>query len=385
MTDSCRVLDFGTFGEKIADVGQLFASYANQWDKAAKTADLNQKRIDQTGRSSSINGASALSNATKRTSAQFIELRTLGHGTFGEVTAVQEISTRSEYARKLIRVRDRHSSTARDAVEKRVKEEVEIMQKLRHHHIATLLFYTKEPPGYTFTLIMLPVADYDLLHFLQEKCINQAFPKQEMKHLDRWFGCLASALAYAHGESIKHEDIKPTNILIKDYRPYLADFGSAKDFSESEYSVLMDAQPAGTPVYWPPEPPSQRGRPVDIFSLGCVFSEMLTVRQKQTIEAYRDARHVPDSDNGYAFKNNLLGVQEWLTNLPGLDVDVPELLLEEILTMLQSDPRERPVARRVKKRLQDILEPDPNDRPLAKQARKRLRVEEGILCCAGCS
>jgi serine/threonine protein kinase len=134
------------------------------------------------------------------------------------------------------------------------------MQNLRHHHIASVLFHIRDIDS--FSIIMLPVADYDLLTFLQRKTLDHSFSRIELSNLTSWFGCLIPALAFAHSKRIKHEDIKPNNILIKDQQPYLADFGCAKDFSTLDSST-------------------------SIFSLGCVFSEMLTVRQGHSLEEYQ--------------------------------------------------------------------------------------------------
>ena len=211
---------------------------------------------------------------------------------------------------------------------------------------------------------MLPVGDYDLRQFLENVCVQADYPREEVKHIDSWFGSLISALAYAHGEQIKHEDIKPSNILIKDHRAYLADFGSAKDFSQLDASTSTDHLVAGTPVYWPPETRA-RGRTADVFSLGCVFSEMLTVRQRSSLADYRTSRYVGETDYGYAFRNNLEGVEEWLTNLDGVGErnSIQEFLLEVILKMLKRDPDER---------LTSL------------QIRKQFRSEEEILFCPSC-
>ena len=296
------------------------------------------------------------------TNAHFRFVRDLGTGTYGEVSLVMEASSKRFFAQKTVRVRDRHDVKAKDKVERQVKNEYDIMQRLVHHHIASVLFYVKDIAS--FSLIMLPVAEYDLRHFLEVVCAQNDFPRNELKHLDAWFGSLVSALAFAHGEKIKHEDIKPSNILIKDHRIYLADFGSAKDFSKLDTSTSDDLVLAGTPVYWPPET-KVRGRPADIFALGCVFSEMLTVRQRRSLGEYRAARHVEGTDYGYAFRNNLEGVTEWLSGLDGVEDEdsIPGILLETTLKMLQHDA---------------------DDRPNAKQVRRLLRAEEDILFCPRC-
>jgi serine/threonine protein kinase len=275
-------------------------------------------------------------------------LETLGHGTYGQVSKVRESSTGTIYAQKTIRVTDPRLAAV---FERQVQNEVQIMQELRHHHIASVQFYVRDPDA--FSMIMLPVADYDLQTFLQHICINAGFPTTELTRLTSWFGCLVSALAFVHANKIKHEDIKPRNILIKDSQPYLADFGCAQDFSEWESSVSPDNLVHGTPVYWAPEDPPRR-RAADVFSLGCVFSEMLTVRQNKTLEDYRTYRR-RNSNNPNAFSGNLVRVYEWLEQLKEPHDRTGDILIEQILLMLDRDPRRRAEARYVKRALPDAV------------------------------
>ena len=117
-----------------------------------------------------------------------------------------------------------------------------------------------------------------------------------------------------NSKQVKQEDIKPSNILIKDYQPCLADSGCAKDFSGLETSTSLDTLTFGTPVYWAPEP-QPRGRSADVFSLGCVFNGMLTVRHERSLEDFQAFRHVQYRNNAYAFKENLRKVVGWLDDL----------------------------------------------------------------------
>lgn len=345
-------------------VKEFFRQRTVEWEAALKVAEAEEQRLMLSASVPSLlNGGLGEQLHPHGTNAHFRFVGELGTGTYGEVSIVMEPTSKTFYAQKSIRIRDRHDARAKEVIEQEVKNEVNIMQRLRHHHIASVLFYVRDVSA--FSLIMLPVGDYDLRQFLEEKCIQAKFPGNELKHIDNWFGCLVSALAYAHEQHIKHEDIKPSNILIKEYRPYLADFGSAKDFSHLEASTSTDHMIAGTPVYWPPELNRSRGRPADVFALGCVFSEMLTVRQKRSLTEYRNERFVSDTDFGFAFRKNLSGVERWLKALPNIDDkdSVQSFLLEILLNMLQREP---------------------DARFTAKQIKKRLRAEEDVLFCSSC-
>lgn len=288
---------------------------------------------------------------------RFVKVRRLGSGTYGFVDEVREVTTGSLYAQKSIPVVIRGSDPK--TIQERVENEVLIMSKrLRHHHIASVNIYFREAEYWR--MIMLPVADYDLREFL-ETTISNNYPSDSLRMLDPWFGCLISALAYAHSAKIKHEDIKPSNILIRNQKVFLTDFGTAKDFSELEASTVSDYQITGTPVYWAPEP-RDWGRAADVFALGCVFAEMLTVRQKRSLQDFRQYRHTPNAEYKYAYKSNLPKVKEWLKQVVGTDGkngkgeqaekdETAITILEQILNMLLKDKDDRAEAQRVKRLL----------------------------------
>ena len=272
------------------------------------------------------------STSSRELSVGFVSHKSLGSGSYGDVDEVRELSTGASYARKHIHL---YANKPREKIEEEVKNEVIIMQKLRHQHIATVLFYLKEEDAYS--IFMLPVADYDLAKFLNN-CSTQKFDVALTKRIDPWFGCLLDALAYAHKIKIKHQDIKPANILIKNNQPYLSDFGLAKDFEEMNTSSSSGQKVQGTLSYRAPEiaPGQKRGRKADVFSLGCVYSEMFTVTQGISVEEYRNFRYDAGS---IAFRDCLDKVQDWLRGFHSNRLY--DLLVDQILNMIDRDTTKR--------------------------------------------
>lgn len=308
-------------------------------DQAAQERERERVRGQQPTLEAQLSLPNVLCHDTTQPSdihALFVSKRRLGGGSFGEVDEVREVSTGASYARKHIHFGGTASS---EQIEHEVRNEVEIMQKLRHLHIASVLFYIKEPTAYS--ILMLPVADSDLLVYLDD-CARKGFPTSSVKQIYPWFGCLLDALSYAHKLNVKHRDIKPSNILIKNGRPYLSDFGLAKDFTEQNMSASGSDQVQGTPVYRAPEtlPQKPRGRPADVFALGCVYSEMLTIAQERSLKDFHDWRRT--EKGSLAFRDSLPKVKEWLSGFEKNRFN--GLLVDEILNMIERYPQDRPMA-----------------------------------------
>jgi serine/threonine protein kinase len=95
---------------------------------------------------------------------------------------------------------------------------------------------------------------------------------------------IAEALAHAHEKGILHRDIKPGNIIVAqedgDITARVLDFGlSSLDLAgvEEQSKLTQTGDLLGTPTYMAPER-SKKSTPdarADIYSLGCVFFEML--------------------------------------------------------------------------------------------------------------
>jgi len=135
---------------------------------------------------------------------------------------------------------------------------------------------------------------------------------------------------------------------------YLADFGLSRSFSPEGHGQT-DGPTARTPRYCAPEVYNHefRGRSAGIFSLGCVFLEILTVfcnRHPQVFADYRRGNGVDDS-----FRTNLDKVSWWVVTRfhsftfrakyispgPMQSVLIPVELIKTVEKMIQPAPENR--------------------------------------------
>ncbi|KAI9346493.1 kinase-like domain-containing protein [Obelidium mucronatum] len=125
-------------------------------------------------------------------------------------------------------------------------------------------------------LVMHPWCELDLNTFLERShempWWTQRTSKEKLILITDWMACLASGLCALHKKNIKHQDIKPENVLLDaDLLPVICDFGLSKAFDTDSKSVKVQ----GTRAYLPPEQfDGKVGRKGDIFSLGLVFMEI---------------------------------------------------------------------------------------------------------------
>jgi serine/threonine protein kinase len=246
--------------------------------------------------------------------------------------------------------------------------EMHHLQNLRHFHIVQLVGSYLQ--GRDFSILMYPAADCHLGTFLEDAVDFGGSSNdyhQRIGFLGRSFACLTSAIAYIHKHTTKHMDIKPQNILVREthfednrWRIYIADFGLSRSFTSQGHSQT-DGPTSRTPRYCAPEvfQYELRGRSADIFSLGCVLLEMMTVISGKDPQDFADFRRGEGTDD--SFHANLPRVLQWANNvcfkwcLPhphvGMEVSLdrgrPPFNLyqrDAVCMMVDCDPAARPTA-----------------------------------------
>ncbi|KAF2111877.1 kinase-like domain-containing protein [Lophiotrema nucula] len=181
---------------------------------------------------------------------------------------------------------------------------------VRHAHLVEIIgSYTD--PTYA-ALIMSPVADCDLTEFLRAATSDA----RKRSTTRTFFGCLAAALAYLHSKRIRHKDVKPSNILVQGSNVLITDFGLSRDCNDTRSTT--EGPTGRTEKYCAPEVAdyAPRNNSSDVWSLGCVYLEMLTVLEGLRLDQL--AEFILEMGTGLrSYHANMVAVSLWLDKLHG--------------------------------------------------------------------
>ncbi|KAM0466848.1 hypothetical protein ACHAPV_000357 [Trichoderma viride] len=257
-------------------------------------------------------------------------IKILGSGSSGLVQAIKNKENGSIYALKFIK---RGSGDN----ERRATEELRMLKRARHANVVSFVGSFTSPEH--FGLLMEPAAEYNLATYL---AATSSDPTKKSSLLG-FCGCLVNALRHLHNEVyINHNDIKPENILVHRGSVLLTDFGISMDWSET-LRTTMWGPAARTPMYCAPEvtqDDQSRNSSADIWSLGCVLLEIVTVYVDGNIKELKD---YVKGQNGLfqAYNKNPKALQQWINIL--LEARKIESL-DWLRGMLQPQQDARPTA-----------------------------------------
>ncbi|KAG9407588.1 Cyclin-dependent kinase 20 [Aphanomyces cochlioides] len=193
-------------------------------------------------------------------------LERLGHGNFGEVHCIRDISTGKVLALK--RIRTRNDSSKMETIPAAAFNEIQAMQHLNHPNIVHLVDIV--PEGASIGLVM-EYMDTDLAQLISTA--TRRFDAQEIKSL---LFMLLRGVEHCHKNSILHRDLKPSNLLVnREGVLKLSDFGLATVYTgpNREY-----AHQVATRWYRAPEllfGSRSYDEKVDMWAVGVVFAELL--------------------------------------------------------------------------------------------------------------
>ena len=183
----------------------------------------------------------------------------LGKGAYGEVQLVQHISSKVQYALKVIKKRSLHRSSSL----KMMQREIAVQKKLIHKNIIRLYGHIEDIEN--LYLVLEYAEKGNLFHYIRRK---RKLPEDES-----WFFFIqvCTGVHYLHESDITHRDLKPENILLDfKFNVKICDFGWCAE-GTNERSTYC-----GTLDYMAPEilKGYNYSNKVDIWALGVLLFEM---------------------------------------------------------------------------------------------------------------
>jgi serine/threonine protein kinase/ribosomal protein L33 len=208
----------------------------------------------------------------------------LGSGGMGEVYLAEDSGLGRQVAIKVVRSEPYYTFDLESVVrtERLFEREMKVISQLDHPHILPLFDYGEtRANGTTITYMVMPYRpEGSFSAWLHQRRHNGPLPLQDVTN---FIGQAASALQHAHEHQVIHQDVKPSNFLMR-MRPeepdhpdlLLMDFGISR-ISTGTASTSQFVE--GTPAYMAPE--QWKGHPTyasDQYALAVMAYELFTGR-----------------------------------------------------------------------------------------------------------
>jgi hypothetical protein len=248
----------------------------------------------------------------------FAEEEVLGWGTLGAVTKVSHVFNGKQYARRCFPMNSAPVGVRHRFFElPRLQEQLDFCQILypgNRHIVQVIGSYLQ---GSRVAILLEPIADCNLLEYLQK---FHTFPDQEKEksNLYRLFGCLCVTLKSMYNEEMPKKTIKPGSILIHGSNVLFTGFHI--DAPSVGYQTRTRKEYTA-PEWWE-----------NVFSLGCVFLEVVTV-----LAGKRLRKSVP-----WNYSRDIPGLQNWLRQLAKYSDDKRLVLPLRLCSQMLADKESRP-------------------------------------------
>ncbi len=276
-------------------------------------------------------------------------LEELGRGGFGIVYKAHDTILDVPRAVKVL-----HAALVADSTfMSRFKQEARLAAKLDHPNIVPVYDYDEENGHFYLAMKYMPGGSL--------RTLLNSEGKIEEQEAVKIFEEICSGVSYIHKQGIIHRDLKLGNILFDaDGSARICDMGFAKAMSGSgAASLSASGGMVGTPAYMAPE--IWRGMSAtpatDIYSLGCIFYEMLTgkVLFDGTTPADVLTKHVVDGPvfDGNIPERDMRILKKALAMEPANRYKTADELLEA-LALIDERPKMEPIS--------TVIEP-PNTAP----------------------
>lgn len=252
---------------------------------------------------------------------QYILGSLIGSGTYGEVYEALDTETKEKVALKRIRLNEKEGMPGT------ALREISILKRLSHRNIMSLMSIIHTD---TLLTMVFPFVDYEL-----KKYIGMHAEENIMGLINQ----LICGVHYLHSMNVVHRDLKPQNILVtKDGVLKIADFGLSRSLE-----IRVPPYSSEVVTLWYRSPELLMGSTsykfyVDIWSLGCIIYEMITMEPLFPGES---------KENQLALIKSKAGFRQSLRSAVELRLNAPEFVLEIIVRCLDLNYSQRITAEEI--------------------------------------
>jgi cyclin-dependent kinase 2 len=210
--------------------------------------------------------------------SKYQTLGRIGEGTYGVVFKAKDRESQRVLALKQIRLEQEEEGVPSTAI-----REISLLKELNHENIVCLEDVVHEDRK---LYLVFEFLDVDLKKHMDSN--PQLY--QDETVVKRFLYQMLQGIAYCHSHRILHRDMKPQNLLIDrmSNTMKLADFGLARAFG---IPVRQYTHEVITLWYRAPEillGTKHYSTPVDLWSIGCIFAEMVNQKPLFPGDSVRD-------------------------------------------------------------------------------------------------
>jgi len=233
----------------------------------------------------------------------------MGRGAYGAVKEVSVHGYGTPCAAKIVHeiLLSHASKKEYEGIKKMFTQECMHASKLRHPNLVQFLgvYYPNENASFPWLIMeKLHTSLTGLLKRYTRKQISSTTKMSIMQDI-------ALGIQYLHSHEIIHRDLSSNNVILtKHLVAKLADFGVAKMINPQK--AKTHTQVPGTMIFMPPEALSVNphyGKPVDVFSFGCVMVHMIShqwpVPDDQVQTATENLRALTEIERRKRFLNGM--------------------------------------------------------------------------------
>ncbi|KAJ9676842.1 hypothetical protein PVL29_022044 [Vitis rotundifolia] len=277
----------------------------------------------------------------------------VGKGSYGVVGSAIDTHTGEKVAIKKINDVFEHVSDAT-----RILREIKLLRLLRHPDIVEIKHIMLPPSRREFR-------DIYVVFELMESDLHQVIKANDdltPEHYQFFLYQLLRGLKYTHTANVFHRDLKPKNILANaDCKLKICDFGLARVSFNDAPSAIFWTDYVATRWYRAPELCgsffSKYTPAIDIWSIGCIFAEMLTGKPLfpgknvvHQLDLMTDLLGTPSAESIARIRNEkarrYLSTMRKKPSIPFSQKfpDADPLALQLLERLLAFDPKDRPTA-----------------------------------------